>query len=219
MKIFISFSSPYNAMKDREKILKAFDYLEKTKNKSNKEQFLKDCKILGKYILEAYEENELTKIEANLFLERIKEFAINIKKDRKTKISPGIPKRKVDTSIGWYEENKIHRTLSGIMVRSKSELIIANLLYERSIPFKYETQLRAPDGTPGPLPDFTIVWNGEEWYWEHLGMLEKEEYKSHWEVKKEWYKTHGLSKRLIITEERKGVDSKKFEEIIQKYFR
>ena len=219
MKIFISFSSPYNAMKNREKILKAFNYLEKTKNKDNKERFLKDCKILGKYILEAYKENVLTKTEANLFLGRIKNFVADIKGDRKTKFSLGAPIRKVGTSSGWYEENKIHRTLSGIMVRSKSELIIANLLYERGIPFKYETQLRAPDGTPGPLPDFTIVWNGEEWYWEHLGMLEKEEYKSHWEVKKEWYKTHGLSKRLIITEERKGVDSKKFEEIIQKYFK
>ncbi|RLF96642.1 hypothetical protein DRN58_09560, partial [Thermococci archaeon] len=60
-------------MKDREKILKAFNYLEKTKNKSSKEQFLKDCKILGEYILEAYKEDELTKIETAIFLEKIKE--------------------------------------------------------------------------------------------------------------------------------------------------
>jgi len=40
----------------------------------------------------------------------------------------------------WYEEGKIHRTLSDYMVRSKSEVIIANMLYERDIPFKYEVQ-------------------------------------------------------------------------------
>jgi len=117
----------------------------------------------------------------------------------------------------WYEEGKIHKTLAGIMVRSKSEVIIANLLHERGIPFKYEVPLHAPDGT-FYIPDFTITWNGEEWYWEHLGMLDKEEYRKHWETKKEWYEKHGFSERLIITDEKRGIDSKKFEHIIKKYF-
>ncbi|MCK4246940.1 MAG: hypothetical protein KAX04_00180 [Methanomicrobia archaeon] len=194
-------------MKDREKILKAFNYLEKTKKKSSENRFLKDCKILGEYILEAYEKRAVTRTEATLYLKQIKKYVDEIKGEKGEK-----------AATGWYEETKIHRTLSGDMVRSKSELIIANLLYERNIPFEYEKQLYGSDGRFGPLPDFTIVWNGKEWYWEHLGMLEIEEYKSHWEVKKEWYKAHGLSKRLIITEEREGVDSKKFVEIIQKYF-
>lgn len=53
---------------------------------------------------------------------------------------------------GWYEEGKIHRALTGQMLRSKSEVIIANLLFERNIPFRYEVPLRAPDGTM-KLPD------------------------------------------------------------------
>jgi len=118
----------------------------------------------------------------------------------------------------WYEEGKVHKTLAGIMVRSKSEVIIANLLHERGIPFKYEIPLYAPDGT-FYIPDFTITWNGEEWYWEHLGMLDKEEYRNHWEAKREWYKKHGFSERLIVTDEREGIDSQKFEQIIQEYFK
>ena len=117
----------------------------------------------------------------------------------------------------WYEEGKIHKTLAGIMVRSKSEVIIANMLYERGIPFKYEVPLYAPDGT-FYIPDFTITWNGKEWYWEHLGMLDQEEYRNHWETKKEWYKKHRFIDRLIVTDEEDGIDSKKIEDIIKKYF-
>jgi len=67
-------------MKERERILRAFDYLEETINKSSEKQFLKDCKILGQYILEAYKENELTEMEAAVFLEKTKELA-DIKKN------------------------------------------------------------------------------------------------------------------------------------------
>lgn len=35
----------------------------------------------------------------------------------------------------WYEEGKIHKTLAEYMVRSKSEVIIANMLFEENIPF------------------------------------------------------------------------------------
>ena len=60
----------------------------------------------------------------------------------------------------WYEEGKIHRTLAEYMVRSKSEVIIANILFDRGIPFTYEKPLFASDGT-FLLSDFTIAWNGE----------------------------------------------------------
>src|SRR6516162_2547568 len=45
---------------------------------------------------------------------------------------------------GWYEEGKLHQALAGLMVRSKSEVIIANMLSERDISFKYEIPLTAP---------------------------------------------------------------------------
>ena len=41
----------------------------------------------------------------------------------------------------WYEEGKIHSTLAEYMVRSKSGVIITNLLFDREIPFTYEMPL------------------------------------------------------------------------------
>lgn len=99
----------------------------------------------------------------------------------------------------WYEEGKIYTTLTEYMVRSKSEVIIANMLFEREIPFRYEAPLFAPDGT-FYLPDFTITWQGEKWYWEHLGRLDEEKYRNHWETKHAWYEKH-FPGRLLETRE------------------
>lgn len=98
---------------------------------------------------------------------------------------------------GWYEEGKVHRTLAGHMVRSKSEVIIANMLHERGIPFAYEVPRSAPDGT-FYLPDFTITWNGEPWFWEHWGLMHDEKYRNHRETKLKWYTQH-FPGRLVET--------------------
>jgi exodeoxyribonuclease V alpha subunit len=100
---------------------------------------------------------------------------------------------------GYLEEGRIHRSLADVMVRSKSEVIIANMLFDRDIAFFYEKPLYGPDGS-FYLPDFTINWHGEEYYWEHLGLLNKDEYRRHWETKKAWYEKHFLG-RLLTTEE------------------
>lgn len=99
----------------------------------------------------------------------------------------------------WYEEGKIHSTLSDFMVRSKSEVIIANMLTEREVPFWYEKALYAPDGT-FYLPDFTIMLHGEEYYLEHVGRLDLPTYKSHWEKKKTWYEKYFTGKLLTTYE-------------------
>lgn len=99
----------------------------------------------------------------------------------------------------WYEAGRIHQALTGDMVRSKSEVIIANLLHERGMSFWYEKPLLAPDGTLY-LPDFTLQHQGEMYYWEHVGMLSKSSYKAHWDEKRAWYEKH-FSGRLLITEE------------------
>ena len=101
----------------------------------------------------------------------------------------------------WYEEGKIHEALTGDMVRSKSELIIANLLHDRKIPFEYETLVKAPDGTMY-LPDFSVTWNGEKWFWEHWGMMSSESYSEHRATKIAWYEKH-FPGRLLETFESK----------------
>ena len=123
----------------------------------------------------------------------------------------------LETMRDWYEEGKIHRALTEQMVRSKSEVIIANLLADRDIPFRYEVPLYAPDGT-FYLPDFTIIWRGEEWYWEHLGLLHDEGYRNHWEVKRAWYEKHGFADRLVTTSEGAGFDSTTVLAILEERF-
>ncbi len=99
---------------------------------------------------------------------------------------------------GWYEEGKIHKTLSEFMVRSKSEVIITNLLITNEIDsFSYETILYAPDKT-FYLPDFTVNVNGKTYYWEHVGMLDNSKYKHRWEQKSAWYDKH-FPGRLLTT--------------------
>ena len=110
-----------------------------------------------------------------------------------------LPEDVIYLNSPWYEAGKKISTLSNYFVRSKSEAIIANLLVDRNIPFKYEEPLYAPDGTMF-LPDFTIKFKGEEFYWEHLGMLHNPEYKKHWDKKKSWYDKNFPGK-LLTTEE------------------
>ncbi|MDI2073063.1 ATP-dependent RecD-like DNA helicase [Bradyrhizobium sp. Mp27] len=110
-----------------------------------------------------------------------------------------VAKEELTNRRGWYESGKIHEALSGDMLRSKSEVIIANLLHEREIPFRYEQPLFAGDGTLR-LPDFTITWRGLTYYWEHLGMLEKNRYAEEWKRKRAWYEKWFPGK-LVTTEE------------------
>lgn len=120
------------------------------------------------------------------------------------------------SNMSWYEEGKIHKTLSKYLVRSKSEVIITNLLVDNGIEsFKYEEILEAPDKT-FYLPDFTIHYNGKTYYWEHVGMLNIERYKKHWETKEKWYNKH-FPNQLLVTYESENltIDAKEIIEQIK----
>lgn len=111
-----------------------------------------------------------------------------------------------------YAENLIHRTEKGHLVRSKSELVIANMLFQSGIDYEYE---RVLEGTiePGRLrPDFSFVTaDGDLIVWEHLGMMQREDYRKGWEWKRNWYEMNGfvLGKTLYTSEDddRGGLDS------------
>jgi hypothetical protein len=94
----------------------------------------------------------------------------------------------VEVNGRFLERYLIHRTRSGVTVRSKSELIIADLLYSKGIEFQYEQALVGKDGRKR-WPDFTIYddTSGLNIYWEHLGMLNQETYRRNWEKKVRWY--------------------------------
>ena len=110
--------------------------------------------------------------------------------------------------------NKIHQTESGIWVRSKSEVIIANILYRSSIDFQYEEKLYYNESQWNE-PDFTIRHNGKTWYWEHLGLLGDEHYNENWQEKKQIFKDLGVWDNVITTKE-SAVLSNQANELIKK---
>lgn len=98
----------------------------------------------------------------------------------------------------YVDEAMVHRSLAGLMVRSKSEVIIADMLFDRGIAFEYEKLVYAPDGSYS-VPDFTIMWRGEPFFWEHLGLSAEQGYRRLWAMRKSWYERH-FPARLITTE-------------------
>lgn len=109
-----------------------------------------------------------------------------------------------------YEGNPIpiktteYKTTQGEIVRSKSELIIANTLSRYGIPYKYECPVILNWGVV-LYPDFTMldVQNRREIYWEHRGMMDDSEYSGRAVKKLKEYANSGIiiGDNLIITEE------------------
>ena len=128
----------------------------------------------------------------------------------------------------FLEERLIHNTTRGELVRSKSEVIIANLLHARNIDYEYEQQLII-DGVPqGKFPDFTIENDdaGVKYVWEHLGMLGDRSYERRWSEKEQWYRDNGIvpheagggpNGTLVVTRDdpRGGIDSSSIDQLIQ----
>jgi hypothetical protein len=138
---------------------------------------------------------------------------------RNTNLFQGVL-RSVESEVP-YAENLIHRTEKGHLVRSKSELVIANMLFQSGVDYEYE---RVLEGTvePGRLrPDFSFVTaDGDLIVWEHLGMLQREDYRKGWDWKRKWYETNGfaLAKTLFTSEddERGGLDSETLRNTVSK---
>jgi AAA domain/UvrD-like helicase C-terminal domain len=99
----------------------------------------------------------------------------------------------VEVDGRFLEAGLIHRTRRGTAVRSKSEVIIADLLFAKGVDFQYERPLIGADGS-WRSPDFTIEddTTGTTIYWEHLGMLQRPSYRRKWESKLEWYRSNGI---------------------------
>lgn len=99
----------------------------------------------------------------------------------------------IGTTTRFLEEGLIHRTERGDLVRSKSELVIADKLHARAIDYAYEQPLILSDGRVR-YPDFTIAdhASGVTYYWEHLGLLSDLGYRARWERKRAEYFEAGI---------------------------
>jgi AAA domain/UvrD-like helicase C-terminal domain len=128
----------------------------------------------------------------------------------------------------FLEDRLIHRTKRGDLVRSKSEVIIANELLAQGIDrYEYEAPLPLPNGETR-YPDFTILDDdtGARFYWEHLGLLHNPEYAARWERKLAAYRAAdilpqeeggGSRGTLIMTRDTEagGIDAKAIADIVE----
>ena len=107
----------------------------------------------------------------------------------------------------YRSEEKVYSTKKGDMVRSKSEVLLADMYYELGIPYRYEAALRL-NNSRTVYPDFTVldVANRREIYHEHMGLLDDEEYRYHNLRKIEEYRKNDIfaGKNLFITHEASG---------------
>lgn len=121
-----------------------------------------------------------------------------------------------------YPEKLIHNTYAGIPVRSKSEVLIANALFSKHIPFRYEACLQL--GSHTVYPDFTIRHpvTKKIYYWEHLGMMGEEDYLDNALTKIRRYCRNNIypDGNLILTYEslQTPLDSELVLHIIEHYF-
>lgn len=108
-----------------------------------------------------------------------------------------------------YAAHLVHRTVRNEMVQSKSELAIANYLASIGLDYHYNRLLRGTTTSGHVRPDFTFLTDaGEPVLWEHLGMLDRDDYKRGWEWKREWYKQNGYEEgvNLFSSTEGPGLD-------------
>lgn len=118
-----------------------------------------------------------------------------------------------------HPEALIHRTKKGEAVRSKSEVIVADILASLGISYKYEQPLPSKqDQRDFRLPDFTVSYEGDTYYWEHLGMLAVPSYREAWERKLRWYQLNGYENQLVSSQDKVdgGIDAKEIEETARK---
>lgn len=114
-------------------------------------------------------------------------------------------------------------TERGERVRSKSEMIIADILSREGIPYRYECPLLLKD-FGRVYPDFTTlnIKKRKEIYWEHLGMMDEPAYVEAALCKLEAYKKNGivLGGNLIVTWETKKypINQGKIKKTIKEYF-
>jgi hypothetical protein len=128
----------------------------------------------------------------------------------------------------YYDSKYVQISAKGEFMISKSEVIIADHLYYKKVDYAYENPITDATGVT-IHPDFTIedAETGIVYYWEHLGMITNDDYRSKWNRKLEWYARNNVvpytdattdnDKQLVITKDKPdgGIDSNEILKIIK----
>lgn len=122
----------------------------------------------------------------------------------------------------FQEGTPVILTERGERVRSKSEKILADYFHRKQILYKYEKPIYLT-GYGIVYPDFTFLSSktGKELYWEHEGMMDKQEYARSAVRKIESYQKNGIypGERLILTfeTEQSILNQNVFERLAERY--
>ncbi len=113
----------------------------------------------------------------------------------------------------FTEDTPEFYTSTGVRVRSKSEVLIADALTRHQIPYRYEypLQLKKSQNNKSTVilhPDFMClnIRTRQEFYWEHFGLMDSPEYANNTVGKFRLFAENGISpgSNLIITMESKS---------------
>lgn len=134
---------------------------------------------LLKNVMDQYHPEEIQKIYESISQKRVS-FIKPLTKTLEEQIRQWMEEKYEKNNC--YPENLRYQTEQGEMVRSKSEVIIANILYQhkKNILYKYERPLEVLIGGRIKIiyPDFTILnlHTGKIVYWEHAGKMDDPHY-------------------------------------------
>lgn len=121
-----------------------------------------------------------------------------------------------------FMDNTEFYSTNGVRVRSKSELIIANLLEQYDVPYKYEKPLILK-GKGTVRPDFVCLSKSQrkEYIWEHFGMMDDYDYANKNILKLNVYQQNGyyLGVNMIASFEtsQQPISSRNIKSMIEKY--
>lgn len=119
------------------------------------------------------------------------------------------------TSAGVLDSRRIHLTRHGTLVRSKSEVVIAEIL-DGIAPGRWGYNQPLTLGGITRPPDFTIMAaDGHTIYWEHLEGMNRRENQDWWRQRERWYRDGGVKSveeggTLLWTTEEDGIDVSKW---------
>ncbi len=125
---------------------------------------------------------------------------------------------------GFQEDAPEFYTNKGERVRSKTEILIANALQKYQVPYRYEYPIHLKQ-YGNVHPDFTVlnVRSRKEMFWEHMGMLDDDNYREYALDKITAYEKNGIfpGDKLILTHEtlKNPVNSRIIEKIITQYLK
>ena len=144
-------------------------------------------------------------------------------------VEPTLRQKTEEWSAERYEGKEFYNdtpeiyTKRGERVRSKSEKIIADMLADAGLYYRYEYPLHL-EGIGEVHPDFTVLHPKtlKEVYWEHCGMMSDPDYAAGALRKIDSYMKNGYfpGDRLILTFEGDGtgIDVRSIKKMIEHYF-